>query len=346
MEGHMPKAKEFTVTIEDKPGALGPEASSAPDSFAPDMRWTSDIPRGKLLDCVTVANEVFTQADRKLSHVERMGLEREKIRVAAFIPRLPGTGIDRGARRYASYMGRKFEQHGLDFRVNEAHSAEALELLLMGAQVNEKIHGTFIFFPTPFEKTEDYFLRRVRPEKDIEGLTVENTGRMALNIKTVDEEEKYEGVVPCTARAILTLLHRHDSIKAMFPQNARQLGPTAAIFNSSSRIGIPLQNMLMRIGATAVIVHPQTRPEDKRHFLEIADIVITAFPARCEEDLIRGVKPGAVVIDCSTEGNLHPDVAGKAAYISTHDNHLGQITTALALYNTALCALWQRGLKT
>jgi hypothetical protein len=50
------------------------------------------------------------------------------------------------------------------------------------------------------------------------------------------------------------------------------------------------------------------------------------------------------VIDCSAEGNLHPDVAEKAAYISTHDNHLGQITTALALYNTALCTLWQRGM--
>jgi hypothetical protein len=72
-------------------------------------------------------------------------------------------------------------------------------------------------FSTPFGKTEDYFLRRVRPEKDIEGLTVENTGRMALNIKTVDEEEKYEGVVPCTAKAILTLLNQHHSIRDMFP---------------------------------------------------------------------------------------------------------------------------------
>jgi hypothetical protein len=52
-----------------------------------------------------------------------------------------------------------------------------------------------------------------------------------------------------------------------------------------------------------------------------------------------------VIIDCSTEGNLHADVLHKAAYLSTHDNHLGQITTALALYNTALCALWQRGMK-
>ena len=253
-------------------------AAPPTSSFSPDMSWTKNIPAAKRLDCITVANDVFTQAERKLSHVERTGLDRERIRVAAFLPRLPETPLDRGARRYASYMGKKFRQHGLDFRVEEAQSADALELLLMGAQVNDKIYGTFIFFPTPFGKSEDYFLRRVRPEKDIEGLTVENTGRMALNIRTVDEEEKYEGVVPCTARAILTLLSQHNSIKKMFPRDLSQHGPTAVIFNSSSRIGIPLQSMLMRIGATAVMVHPQTRPEDREHFLETADIVVTAFP--------------------------------------------------------------------
>src|SRR6202034_968012 len=331
------------MTTLELPGAN--PAAPLTSSFSPDMSWTKNIPAAKRLDCVSVANDVFTQAERKLSHVERTGLDREQIRVAAFMPRLPDTALDRGSRRYASYMSKRFRQHGLDFRIEEAFSADALELLLMGAQVNDKIYGTFIFFPTPFGKSEDYFLRRVRPEKDIEGLTVENTGRMALNIKTVDEEEKYEGVVPCTARAILTLLHRHDAIKSIFPQNARQLGPTAVIFNSSSRIGIPLQSMLMRIGATAVMVHPQTRPQDRQHFLETADIVVTAFPALSEDDLIRNVKPGAVVIDCSTDGNLHPDVAERASYLSTNDNHLGQITTALALYNTALCALWQCGLN-
>src|SRR5580704_1945948 len=320
-------------------------AAPAASSFSPDMNWTKNIPVAKRLDCVAVANEVFTQAERKLSHVERTGLDRERIRVAAFMPRLPDAPLDRGSRRYASYMGKKFRQHGLDFRVEEAHSADALELLLMGAQVNEKIYGTFVFFPAPFGKSEDYFLRRVRPEKDIEGLTVENTGRMALNIGTVDEEEKYEGVMPCTARAILTLIHQHSSVKKMFPRDLSQPGPTAVILNSSPRIGIPLQSMLMRIGATAVMVHPQTRREDRDHFLEIADIVVTAFPALSEADLIGNVKPGAVVIDCSTEGNLLPDVVERAAFLSTHDNHLGQITTALALYNTSLCALWQRGLN-
>jgi methylenetetrahydrofolate dehydrogenase (NADP+)/methenyltetrahydrofolate cyclohydrolase len=314
-------------------------------SYAPDMSWTASIPASQRLNCLAAAEDVFTQAERKLAQVEKTGVDRGQIRVAAFMPRLPNMEVDRGCRRYASYMGKKFKQHGLDFRVEEAQSADALELQLMGAQVHDKIYGTFVFFPTPFGKTEDYFLRRVRPEKDIEGLTVENTGRMLLNIKTVDEEEKYEGVVPCTAKAILTLLGRHSPIKNLFPQNASQKGPTAVIFNSSPRIGIPLQSMLMRVGATAVMIHPQTRAEDRQHYLQNADIVVTAFPAQSEEDLVRDVKEGSIVIDCSTEGNLHRDVARKAAYLSTHDNHLGQITTALALYNAALCALWQRAMQ-
>ena len=292
-----------------------------------------------------VATEVFSQAERKLGQVEDTGLDRAKIRVAAFLPRLPNTEVDRGCRRYANYMGKKFREYGLDFRIEEALGADALELLLMGARIHDKIHGTFIFFPAPFGKTEDYFLRRVPPEKDIEGLTLENTGRMALNIKTFDEEEKYEGVVPCTAKAILTLLHQHESIKQLFPRDAQQKGPTVVIFNNSPRIGIPLQSMLMRIGATAVLVHQQTKAEDKTRYLQTADIVVTAFPPRSEDDLVREVKENAVVIDCSTEGNLHPDVLERAAYISPHDNHLGQVTTGLALYNAALCALWQRGRK-
>lgn len=321
------------------------EQSGPKSPYTPDMSWTRDVPPGKRLNCIAAADGVFTQAERKLAQVERTGLDRGEIRVATFLPRLPNVDLDRGSRRYASYMAKKFRQHGLDFRVEEALSADALELLLMGAQVHEKIYGTFIFFPAPFGKTEDYFLRRVRPEKDIEGLTVENTGRMALNIKTVDEEEKYEGVVPCTAKAILTLLNQHDDIRNMFPRDQWQKGPAVVILNSSPRIGIPLQSMLMRIGATALMVHPQTRPEHRDSYLKTADIIVTAFPPQSEADLVRDIKEGAVVIDCSTEGNLHPDVAHRAAYLSTHDNHLGQITTALALYNTALCAIWQRGMK-
>ena len=318
------------------------DPSPAAASFAPDMSWTRDIPRKKTLDCVALANEVFTQADRKLSQVERTGVDREQIRVAAFMPRLPGIEIDRGCRRYASYMGKKFRQHGLDFRVEEATSADALELLLMGAQVHDKIYGTFVFFPTPFGKTEDYFLRRVRPEKDIEGLTVENTGRMALNIKTVDEEEKYEGVVPCTARAILTLLHQHDAIKNMFP---RDIGQTRAHGRDLQQFSAYRHSAAKHADADRRDGHHGPPADPRRGPAAPARRPLTSWSLRFQRSRRKTW--------CATSSRVRwssiappTEICTRtwlrnASYISTHDNHLGQITTALALYNTALCALWQ-----
>src|SRR5256885_8688070 len=97
--------------------------------FTPDMNWTRQIPAERRLNCIAAAEEMFAQAERKLGQVERTGLDRGHIRVAAFLPRLPDADVDRGSRRYASYMAKKFKQHGLDFRVEEAHSADSLELL-------------------------------------------------------------------------------------------------------------------------------------------------------------------------------------------------------------------------
>src|SRR5271156_49643 len=101
-----------TMTTLELPGTNPAAPSTA--SFSPDMSWTKNIPPAKRLDCISVANDVFTLAERKLSQVERTGLDRERVRVATFLPRLHDTPLDRGARRYASYMAKKFREHGLD----------------------------------------------------------------------------------------------------------------------------------------------------------------------------------------------------------------------------------------
>jgi len=107
-------------------------APAANHIFTPDMSWTRDIPAARKLDCVAAAEEMFAQAERKLGQVERTGLDRGQIRVAAFLPRLPHADADRGSRRYASYMGKKFRQHGLDFRVEEATHSFLLTTIISG----------------------------------------------------------------------------------------------------------------------------------------------------------------------------------------------------------------------
>ncbi len=90
--------------------ALEMAQAARKSSFAPDMSWTQHVPPDKRLNCIAAAEEVFGQAEQKLAQVEKAGLERAKIRVAAFMPRLPNVEVDRGSRRYASYMGKKFRQ--------------------------------------------------------------------------------------------------------------------------------------------------------------------------------------------------------------------------------------------
>ena len=64
-------------------------APAANHIFTPDMTWTRDIPAARTLDCVAAAEEMFAQAERKLGQVERTGLDRGQIRVAAFLPACP-----------------------------------------------------------------------------------------------------------------------------------------------------------------------------------------------------------------------------------------------------------------
>jgi methylenetetrahydrofolate dehydrogenase (NADP+) / methenyltetrahydrofolate cyclohydrolase len=306
-----------------------------------DAEWTKKIDAQKRMDCKAVAAEVYKQVDDRF---EGIGTLAAPIRVQAF---LSGEKPDEGSLRYAKFMQKTFQQRGIDYRLSTAQSADDLDLMILGAANDPKITGIFIYFPTPFNQTENYFLRNVPAHKDIEGLTTANYGRMILDKMTFDAEERYEGVVPCTAKAVLTLLHHYEPIKDLFPPKTTH-GPNVVIVNSSPRIGIPLQSLLTRIGATATPCHKQTDREYLKHLLSRADIVVSAFPTgehTREEDLTRDVREGAIVIDCSHSGNLHPEVAQRASYLSTHDNHLGQITTALSLYNTALCARFQHGMN-
>ena len=116
-------------------------------SYCPDMSWTKSIPQKKTLNCVAVADETFIQADRKLSLVERTGIDREKIRVAAFLPHLPGVEVDLGCRRYASYMGKKFRQHGLDFRIAAGHGVANDHEVRLGSKVLLIVAGDDLDLP-------------------------------------------------------------------------------------------------------------------------------------------------------------------------------------------------------
>ena len=96
----------------------------------------------------------------------------------------------------------------------------------------------------------------IEDEKDVDGFTVGNMGKLALNL---------DGNVACTPRGIMTLLKEFEiDIE----------GKDILIINRSSIVGKPLAQLFLRENATVTIAHSKTKNlKDK---IASADIVVTA----------------------------------------------------------------------
>jgi len=146
------------------------------------------------------------------------------------------------------------------------------------------IDGILVQMPLPPQIETEAVLARVRPDKDVDGLTVTNLGRL-----TAGEE----GLVPCTPKGILRLLEAYDIPLA---------GRRAVVVGRSRLVGLPAALLLMKRQATVTVIHSRT-PEPET-IARQADILVVAAgkPHLVTEDWI---KPGAVVIDVGIHRGDH-----------------------------------------
>ncbi|AEW05115.1 5,10-methylenetetrahydrofolate dehydrogenase (NADP+), methenyltetrahydrofolate cyclohydrolase [Sulfobacillus acidophilus DSM 10332] len=146
------------------------------------------------------------------------------------------------------------------------------------------IDGILVQMPLPPQIETETVLARVRPDKDVDGLTVTNLGRL-----TAGEE----GLVPCTPKGILRLLEAYDIALA---------GRRAVVVGRSRLVGLPVALLLMQRQATVTVIHSRT-PEPET-IARQADILVVAAgkPHLVTEDWI---KPGAVVIDVGIHRGDH-----------------------------------------
>jgi len=160
------------------------------------------------------------------------------------------------------------------------------EVLRVVDQFNQDpaIDGILVQMPLPPQIETETVLARVRPDKDVDGLTVTNLGRL-----TAGEE----GLVPCTPKGILRLLEAYDVPLA---------GRRAVVIGRSRLVGLPAALLLMKRQATVTVIHSRT-PEPET-IARQADILVVAAgkPHLVTEDWI---KPGAVVVDVGIHRGDH-----------------------------------------
>lgn len=126
-------------------------------------------------------------------------------------------------------------------------------------RVNEdaQIHGILLFAPLPKQLDMERARERMKPEKDVDGITLSSLAGVFTNTKT--------GFAPCTAEAVMELLH-HYGIEIS--------GKKAAVIGRSLVIGRPVGMLLMHENATVVNCH--TRTKDVPEITRQADILICA----------------------------------------------------------------------
>jgi methylenetetrahydrofolate dehydrogenase (NADP+)/methenyltetrahydrofolate cyclohydrolase len=184
--------------------------------------------------------------------------------------------------------------------------------------------GFLVQQPTGLD--EMALLSRVSPDKDVDGLHPTNLGWLALG---------KPAPLPCTPMGCIELLRRHD---------VQINGANVVVIGRGLTVGRPLGLILTRKSENATVTLCHTGTKDLGAEVRRADIVIAAagVPGIVTQDM---VKPGAAVLDVGVSrvdgriaGDVAPDVADVAGWVSPNPGGVGPMTRALLLTNIVVAA--------
>jgi methylenetetrahydrofolate dehydrogenase (NADP+)/methenyltetrahydrofolate cyclohydrolase len=245
-------------------------------------------------------------------------------------------GEDPASQTYVRNKHKACQGAGLASTVHTLPAATTqAELLALVARLNRDpaVHGILVQLPLPGQIDDATVIRSVAPEKDVDCFHPENVGLLAAG---------FPRFYPCTPHGVLELLGRNGVAVA---------GKEVVVVGRSNIVGKPLALMLMQKpsaanpaagDATVTVAHTRTR--DLAEVCRRADVLVAAAgrPGVVTADM---VKPGAAVVDVGTNsvngklvGDVHPDVAGVAGWLSPVPGGVGPMTITMLLYNTLTAA--------
>ena len=197
-------------------------------------------------------------------------------------------GDDPASVSYAKMIQKSFGNAGMNFQMHALPGTSSLdEIIDVIAMLNADgdVHGIMVQEPLPKGIEEDEIKATIRADKDADGVSPINAGRLAQAppISSTPVEQDY--LVPATPLGGLEMLKR---------SGVEMSGKQAVVVGRSNIVGRPMSFLLMQHHATVSMCHSRTRPLG--NVTRQADILCTAVgvPNLIKADM---VKPGAVVID-------------------------------------------------
>ena len=232
------------------------------------------------------------------------------------------------------YVSRKHEAaieagiRSIDRRLPGDTSLDELLAVLAELNADDEVDGILVQLPLPDQIDEEAVLRAVEPIKDVDGFHPFNAGRLYAGHPTF---------VPATALGIMAMLERHG----IALQGAR-----AVVVGRSTIVGKPVAHLLLGANATVTMCHSRTR--DLAAETRAADVLVVAI-GRAGLIAPDMVKEGAAVVDVGitrTEaglvGDVAPEVAERAGFLTPVPGGVGPMTIAMLLQNTVQAARYRR----
>jgi methylenetetrahydrofolate dehydrogenase (NADP+)/methenyltetrahydrofolate cyclohydrolase len=244
-------------------------------------------------------------------------------------------GDDPASHIYVNNKKKAAEKAGIRsavHRLPRETSQDELLKLLRKLNDDTRTHGILVQLPLPRQIDTATVLRAIDPAKDVDGLTVQNAGRLASGLP---------GLFPCTPLGCVAL------IKSVRPQLS---GLHAVVVGRSNLVGRPLAQLLLRENCTVTVVH--SRSGDLPALTRLGDIVVAAA-GRPGLVTAAGIKKGATVIDVGitrrADGTLTGDVdfdavSRVAGHVTPVPGGVGPMTIAYLLANTVTAACRQHEL--
>ncbi len=205
--------------------------------------------------------------------------------------------------------------------LRESASQKEVESAVKSLADDRTVDGILVQLPLPQGLNEEKILSLIPPDKDVDGFSAENMGKLMRGEKAS---------VACTPSGVIRMLEY-----AGVPID----GSYAVVLGRSNIVGKPMALLLLEKNATVTICHSKT--SRLKEICRQADILIAAIgkPEFVTADM---VKPGAAVIDVGInrrEGKLVGDVAFATVseivdVISPVPGGVGPMTIAMLLSNT------------
>jgi len=284
----------------------------------------------QMIDGKLIAQQVREQVAAEVAKRSAAGKPRPVLATV-----LVGDRPDSAA--YVASKGKACQELGmgsLSERLPADATQEQVDALVRRLNADPAVNGILVQLPMPAHIDEERVLSLINIEKDVDGFSPINIGRLA-------QKGRAPLFVPCTPYGCIYLLEQ---------AGVKIEGANAVVLGRSNIVGMPAALLLIGKNATVTVCHSRTR--DLPAVVRQADILIAAIG---RTEMVRGdwIKPGAAVIDVGI--NSVPDATKKsghrlvgdvnfaeakevAGFITPVPGGVGPMTIAMLMKNTLRAA--------